>query len=162
MKRTLLVLALAACAAAGCRAVGSHGGCGEPCMGSACRGPQPGGLRQTGCGDACTSGTCCEAIEGSGCCAGCDECGLFSRNWGGGNPGYPPATYDCSACGSPRWGNHGFCQQPGPGCTPGCPSGDQVYDFNAGPPVGQTAYPYYTVRGPRDFLRNNPPSIGPY
>ena len=34
--------------------------------------------------------------------------------------------------------------------------------FNPGPPVGQVAYPYYTVRGPRDFLQDNPPSIGPY
>jgi hypothetical protein len=31
----------------------------------------------------------------------------------------------------------------------------------AGPPVGTYAYPYYTLRGPRDFLQNNPPSIGP-
>ncbi|MBN1852687.1 MAG: hypothetical protein JW829_08180 [Pirellulales bacterium] len=30
-----------------------------------------------------------------------------------------------------------------------------------GPPVAQVAYPYYTVRGPRDFLCKNPPSIGP-
>ncbi len=34
--------------------------------------------------------------------------------------------------------------------------------FNQGPPVGQVAYPYYTVRGPRDFLRDKPPTIGPY
>lgn len=26
----------------------------------------------------------------------------------------------------------------------------------------QYAYPYYTIRGPRDFLIDNPPSIGPY
>ena len=32
----------------------------------------------------------------------------------------------------------------------------------AGGPVGQYAYPYYTTRGPRDFLVDNPPSIGPY
>lgn len=32
----------------------------------------------------------------------------------------------------------------------------------AGPPVGTYAYPYYTLRGPRDFLQANPPSIGPY
>ena len=32
----------------------------------------------------------------------------------------------------------------------------------AGPPIGQVAYPYYTVRGPRDFFLDNPPSIGPY
>lgn len=31
-----------------------------------------------------------------------------------------------------------------------------------GPQTGTYAYPYYTTRGPRDFLRNNPPSIGPY
>jgi hypothetical protein len=29
-----------------------------------------------------------------------------------------------------------------------------------GPPVGTVTYPYYTVRGPRDFLADNPPSIG--
>lgn len=29
-----------------------------------------------------------------------------------------------------------------------------------GPPVGSYAYPYYTLRGPRDFLAANPPSIG--
>jgi hypothetical protein len=31
----------------------------------------------------------------------------------------------------------------------------------AGPATGAVAYPYYTNRGPRDFLLNNPPSIGP-
>lgn len=30
----------------------------------------------------------------------------------------------------------------------------------AGPPTATAAYPYYTLRGPRDFLVNNPPSIG--
>ena len=29
-----------------------------------------------------------------------------------------------------------------------------------GPPVGTYAYPYYTTRGPRDFLMGNPPPIG--
>ncbi len=32
----------------------------------------------------------------------------------------------------------------------------------AGGPAPQYAYPYYTLRGPRDFLVDNPPSIGPY
>ena len=31
-----------------------------------------------------------------------------------------------------------------------------------GPPVGTVTYPYYTVRGPRDFLASEPPNIGPY
>jgi len=30
----------------------------------------------------------------------------------------------------------------------------------SGPPTGTNAYPYYTLRGPRDFLASNPPSIG--
>lgn len=30
----------------------------------------------------------------------------------------------------------------------------------AGPPSGAVAYPYYTHRGPRDFLLDNPPTIG--
>ena len=30
-----------------------------------------------------------------------------------------------------------------------------------GPDVGAVTYPYYTTRGPRDFLMKNPPSIGP-
>jgi hypothetical protein len=29
-----------------------------------------------------------------------------------------------------------------------------------GPPSAAIAYPYYTTRGPRDFLEPNPPSIG--
>ncbi len=31
---------------------------------------------------------------------------------------------------------------------------------NPGPPTGTYGYPYYTMRGPRDFLLDNPPSIG--
>jgi len=31
---------------------------------------------------------------------------------------------------------------------------------NGGPPSATTAYPYYTVRAPRDFLSPNPPTIG--
>lgn len=31
----------------------------------------------------------------------------------------------------------------------------------SGPPAAQVAYPYYTVRGPRDFLLDDPPALGP-
>ena len=34
------------------------------------------------------------------------------------------------------------------------------YDGPPGPATAQVAYPYYTTRGPRDFLVNNPPTIG--
>lgn len=32
---------------------------------------------------------------------------------------------------------------------------------NPGPPTAQVAYPYYTVRGPRDYFCDDPPTIGP-
>ncbi|MGD9720413.1 MAG: hypothetical protein AB7O59_06725 [Pirellulales bacterium] len=35
------------------------------------------------------------------------------------------------------------------------------YEFAAGPPSGGVTYPYYTNRGPRDFLARNPRDIGP-
>lgn len=31
----------------------------------------------------------------------------------------------------------------------------------AGPEMGAVTYPYYTLRGPRDFLMQNPPPLGP-
>ena len=62
--------------------------------------------------------------------------------------------YCCACCGPPA---------PGAVCCPCCgASGDHNYNVSPGPPTAQTAYPYYTLRGPRDFLLNNPPSIGPY
>ena len=44
-----------------------------------------------------------------------------------------------------------------------CPRGQQAGPEMApgGPPTGMVAYPYYTTRGPRDFLAKNPTSIGP-
>jgi hypothetical protein len=56
----------------------------------------------------------------------------------------------CDRCGGGSAGTrvphlpHGYADEMGP----------------AGPATAQTAYPYYTVRGPRDFLVNEPSSIG--
>ena len=55
----------------------------------------------------------------------------------------PADMADCGRCGR----RHGRGSP--------CPEGE------AGPPIGQVTYPYYTLRGPRDFLDRNPPSIGP-
>jgi hypothetical protein len=38
---------------------------------------------------------------------------------------------------------------------------DSLNDGSGAPPSAAYAYPYYTIRAPRDFLLNNPPSIGP-
>jgi hypothetical protein len=47
--------------------------------------------------------------------------------------------------------------------TPGYPRHMHMhreYVGPQGPPTANVAYPYYTIRGPRDFLIDNPPSIG--
>ena len=47
------------------------------------------------------------------------------------------------------------------GYIPQLPPGyEQAMQGPAGPPTAAYAYPYYTVRGPRDFLMKNPPTIG--
>ncbi len=53
------------------------------------------------------------------------------------------------------------CRVPGgPACGPGCNTCGDV-GYAPGPPVGTVTYPYYTTRGPRDFLASNPRDIGP-
>lgn len=96
----------------------------------------------TGCGDACAEGCYGEGCYDDGSCGGarCGRCG--------GGPCGACRGLGCRIC-----GGSGIC-----GCL--C-KGDNVYDFQPGPPVGQVAYPYYTVRGPRDFLNPCPTPIGP-
>ena len=47
------------------------------------------------------------------------------------------------------------------GCRRARGAADDPGGYVSGPPIGQVTYPYYTLRGPRDFLDRNPPSIGP-
>jgi len=96
----------------------------------------------------CNSGSCYQGGQGSSACQTCQENGRggVCENCGG---------RGCGLCSQRRGGaGGGFC--PHQGGYPEYPA------FNPGPPTGQVAYPYYTVRGPRDFLQSNPPSIGPY
>jgi len=142
--------------------------------------------------DCCGSGgngCCFDRYCGSNCGPGyhpgpydCSACG--SPHWGVTGYRHPHGYVDGRGCLCNCQGRiPGHCKAPGPHCpccghgycctccgppAPGCPvcccgaSGDHNYNFNPGPPVAQTAYPYYTLRGPRDFLLDNPPSIGPY
>ena len=48
----------------------------------------------------------------------------------------------------------------GSGCHGFHNRADPSMAYSAGPPVGTVTYPYYTTRGPRDYLANDPPSIG--
>jgi len=67
-----------------------------------------------------------------GSCGHCDDC--------------PEACQSCDC-------EAGCCE---PDCQPRC---RPVVD--PGPPSAAITYPYYTTRGPRDFLARNPRSIGP-
>ena len=83
---------------------------------------------------ACMSGSCAQAPE---TCQSCE----------------PGASCDdpCDECECRGHGCH-LCRRAGRG---------EVAEAPAGPAVGGVTYPYYTNRGPRDFLAKNPPSIGP-
>lgn len=113
------------------------------------------------CGSTCDD-TCCDTCDTScGCPTDCsDDC---CGDSGCCSNGYCSVSDRCSACGGQGCG---LCQRLAGRVASGfCPhSGGypEAYNFRPSPPSGQVAYPYYTVRGPRDFLRNNPPSIGPY
>jgi len=75
-----------------------------------------------------------------------------------------------SGCTTDRAARHGNCVQTECTCAktgcgrPDCPHcghrGRQAAN-DPGPQTGAITYPYYTLRGPRDFLVRNPPSIGP-
>jgi hypothetical protein len=117
-------------------------------------GPGPCG---PGCGPAC------------GPCGGSDG-GPACGSWNNGPRA--PTCCDCGDCTSagppPGYGGpQGYCG--GPSGYGGQPIGGQgrplcannYVPANSGPPSGAVAYPYYTTRGPRDFLANNPGSIGP-
>lgn len=73
-------------------------------------------------------------VGSSGCCS------LNPLCKGGGNE-----AAGCASCG-------------GGGRLLGRGGGDVGYQ--PGPPSAQIAYPYYTTRGPRDFLARNPRSVG--
>ena len=133
-----------------------------------------GGRNDDCCGDCCDAscGTCCDDCCGDCCDGGC--CGDCCSNGGifGGRANMRTRADRCDRSSRRLIGNiaGGFCGD----CSTGCglcrdgrlnPHGvgyPEPQRFNAGPPTGQVAYPYYTVRGPRDFLQNNPTRIGPY
>ncbi len=76
------------------------------------------------------------------------------------------ANRKCQTCG-PAAGHGQYsrlsagCNQQGsPDYVPYIPKDYAQQMEPAGPPTGTYAYPYYTVRGPRDFFLNAPSTIG--
>jgi hypothetical protein len=148
MKHLLLLAVFACFLSSGCqRALVGCKDCGQAChitrsqvaprptiFRTACRDDGQGLCDDSiGCGDQCDQG-CMEGCK-KGCLDGCKE--------------------GCSELGG-RMAAARQCLNPHAGGYP------EMGAFTPGPPAGQVAYPYYTVRGPRDFLQDNPPTIGPY
>jgi len=128
----------------------------------------------------CSSGKCATGNCGSGNCGSgnCSTCS--SGNCGGGGLlGKLAGQSTCSTCGNHgmrngcvpgplAWqqGGHNYSghlsQNIGQNLLPGHCAQQQMQSqpVNPGPPTGTVAYPYYTHHGPRDFLLDNPPSIG--
>jgi len=114
--------------------------------------------KEAECGytDTCCDDSCCDTC-GTGCGYADADCGCDDGCCGTCDGGC--CVNGCSDCGGRGCG---LCQR---FAGQVCPHGGgypESYNFAPSPPGGQVAYPYYTVRGPRDFLRDNPPSIGPY
>jgi hypothetical protein len=87
----------------------------------------------------------------------------FGKHQSLGGPRLHPArhAYGYGHTYGPVYGPYGTYLADG-GILPGGGPHYRPPEGPAGGPVGTYAYPYYTLRGPRDFLLANPPSIGPY
>ena len=119
----------------------------------------------------CSTGTCGDSSCGNGNCGyGCQDgsCGKCSGMLGkiggklGIGCGYHGGRTGC-VTGPIGWqqGGLNYSSHLNPGFLGHHAAGNlNNRPFTAGPPSAQTAYPYYSVRGPRDFLLNNPPTIG--
>jgi hypothetical protein len=104
-----------------------------------------GGGCKTGCATSQCAGGCKGGCETGKCRGGCRSACGNGRCRGGCNSG----------CGSNSiLGRLGHNPNLSPLIQSHQPQGD------AGAMAGAVTYPYYTVRGPRDYFINNPPTIG--
>ncbi|MDX1948682.1 MAG: hypothetical protein SFU86_25060 [Pirellulaceae bacterium] len=101
-----------------------------------------------------------------GHCAACNHAGKRRLGHGQAYAEAEIAGYDYYAAHGGHGGGHGGGYQGPPHLgTRGTPGfhhhpHSRSYVGPPGPSTAQVAYPYYTNRGPRDFLIDNPPSIG--
>jgi len=86
----------------------------------------------------CMGGSCAQASEN---CQSCDQACENCQSCEDCGNGRDPGRLRCRDCG-------------GRGCG-------RCRATESGPPTGTVTYPYYTTRGPRDFLAKSPRSIGP-
>ncbi len=127
----------------------------------------------------CNSGGCNTGSCNSGSCGdsgGCNSCSTGKCGGGGISGACSKVAGICGLCkgrggcrngcipGPVGWqqGGHDYSGHLNAGLL-GHTAGQAMQGVGQGPggaPTAQVAYPYYTVRGPRDFLLDNPPTIG--
>ena len=104
----------------------------------------------------CEQGTCTDGQCGPG-----GQCGAGGCGPGGCQPG----CQDCASgsCKGRHIGRYGGLAKHhlSPEEKAALGASDYGATGPAGPPSGAVAYPYYTPRGPREFLARCPPSVGP-
>ncbi|MEM1070684.1 MAG: hypothetical protein AAGI63_17400 [Planctomycetota bacterium] len=156
MNRWLLIgsLAMLLVGSTGCLHHNLRGGCDSGACGSCNSGT---------CGNGCNSGMCGGGCNSGACGNGCNHCGDLSRLGGlTGVCNHDGCRNGCVA-GPLGWQQGGLNYSSHlhpPMCGHGAGKILNNRPFTPGPPSAQVGYPYYTVRGPRDFLVDNPPSIG--
>lgn len=97
-------------------------------------------------------------------CSSCDSCGGGCATHGGGLglAGHGGrGVLDHTILGHGGGGAVGnYLATPGPSPVGHLPPGYMQDAGPGGPSSATVGYPYYTTRAPRDFLMDNPPSIG--
>lgn len=122
-----------------------------------------------GCSSCQTKSSCSSC--GNNCGGRCGSRSGGSRSGGrfcgcGGQSFSIFGSPNCARCGGLRGGQCGRCGVFGifngrcGGCGNGGTPHTEPFMGPAGPLSGTYAYPYYTIRGPRDFFMANPPSLG--
>lgn len=123
-------------------------------------------LERMFCGWGCCGGMCddcCGPYDGCGDC-GCDDCGGGCDDCGGGQMMHGGPMMDGHMGGDCNCGHASHAprgRQVAKRMHPRQADMEAQAAYNPGPPTAQVTYPYYTNRGPRDFLARSPRSIGP-
>lgn len=121
-------------------------------------------LSFTGCAShkmaGCNSGHCHNACQSGNCHNECghQKRGVLGGMLAGGRQSCQGGTAVGCRPGPLRWQQGGLDYSET--LAAGCLNQGPQQAANPGPPSATVGYPYYTTRGPRDFLLDNPPSIG--
>ncbi|MEM6979961.1 MAG: hypothetical protein AAF539_09865 [Planctomycetota bacterium] len=143
----------------GCLHHQTRGGCTGGCASASC----DTGVCSTGSCQTCQSQSCGDSSDCHCQSCGRSEGGLMGKCRGRMMGCHTGCRTGCVA-GPLGWqqGGHDYSSHLSAGvCGHRAATAMQNRPFTPGAPTAQVAYPYYTHRGPRDFLVNNPPSIGP-